>query len=341
MMYSKAEWGRIVAMPMVYDTARFPVQVAGDAGSMAAWVFTPPRQALPAEPLVLLLVPGWPHDKRYWHFVPSASDGTYSCAQYLCEHLRSIVVVCDHIGTGESSRLDSGWPLTLDVLADAQRQVAAQIKDRLRTGTLVSNLPRLSKIHLAAIGHGMGALVLHRAQAESSPYEGVAFLGWSHSDPSSGTDTPETLSRALRTEVQGYVTLPPAARQALRASFYSDVPEGLIEIDEQQASALPAGMLASLFTPGSAKADAMSITTPVFLGYGEYESPDHEEDAACYQSAASVQVFTLSGSGHCHNLAQGREVLWKEIGWWLQGLAARREGDIRAEVHAEHAGGLR
>lgn len=337
MIYSIAEWERIVAMPMVYETVRFPIRVAGEAGSMAAWVFTPPRQALPAEPLVLLLVPGWPHDKRYWHCLPSASDGTYSCAQYLCEHLRSIVVACDLIGTGESSRFESGWPLTLNVLADAQRQVTNQIRTRLCTGTLVPDFPRLPKIHLAAIGHGMGALVLHRVQAASSPYEGVAFLGWTHSDPSSGSNSPEIMSSALRTEVQGYVALPLAARQALRAGFYSDVPVGLIEIDDQQASVLPAGMLSSLFTPGSAKADARAITTPVFLGYGERDvSPDHEEDAACYQNAASVQVFTLPGSGHCHNLAQGREALWKALSWWLQGLAARREG----KVHPEHAGGL-
>jgi len=313
-IFSARDIERIAAMPMTYHARRFPVHVAGTAGAIAAWLFAPPPQALTAEPLTVDLYAGAMRDKRSWHFVPSPQDGSYSYAQYLCEHARCLVVAADHLGTGESTQPADGAALTLDVLAEAWAQVVSQIRAELAAGTLVPDLPPLPHIHLGAVAHGVGAAILHRVQARFHSYEQVAFLGWTHNLP----QWEETFPLALSRQERGYVAWSPAARQALHALWYwPDVPQHIRQVDEQHATVLPEGMLAA-FTPGAMVADAREITVPVFLGYGEQDVARDPAQEAQYYPQAQVTTSTLAGSAHYHHLATTRLDLWKVLGWWQQ-----------------------
>jgi pimeloyl-ACP methyl ester carboxylesterase len=319
-IFSARDIERIAAMPMTYHSKRFRVHVTGIPGEIeiAAWVFAPPKEAITAEPLVLDLAAGAMRDKRTWHFVPSPQDGSYSFAQYLCVHARCIVVAQDHLGTGESSRPADGAALSLDVLAEVRAQVVAQVRAELAAGTLVPDLPPLPCIHLGAVGLGIGAAILHRVQARFRSYEQVAFLGWTHTSPQGGALDPETFPQAFSRQEHGYLEWSPAARQALHSLWYwPDVPQHIRQVDEQQATVMPSGMLAT-FTPGAVVADARKITVPVFLGYGEQDISRDPAQEAQYYPQAQVTTFTLAGSAHSQHLATTRLNLWKAIGWWQQ-----------------------
>ncbi len=324
MIPSEHDVARILRMPLAETSTSFPVQVAGCRGQIAAWVFAPPPQALPAEPIVLDLYAGWPHSKSYWHIVPSWDDGSYSLAQYLVEHYKVIVVASDDIGLGESSRPADGMTLTRDTLAEARAQVADAIRAHLAAGTLVSELPPLPSSRLIGMGHGTGAFILHRVQAQYQRYDAVAFLGWTHGAPHFGLVDRAALIAALHPDQHGYAVLPPLERQALRQCFYRpDVPQHLIDLDERQEAPLPGGLVADLFRSGAAKADAEAIQVHVFLGLGEQDVSRHpSKEAAHYPRAASVTECIQPDTAHFHHFAPTRQVLWKALGVWLARLAA-------------------
>lgn len=325
MLGSQADFERIATMPLAPQALRFPVQIEGRPAEIAAWVFAPPAQALGPEPVILHLYPGATYDKRYWHFVPHPQDGSYSFAQYLVEQFRCIVVACDHLGTGESTRPVSGWALTLDVLADAQAQVAEQIRALLRAGTLAPHVPGQDAGPLVGIGHSMGALVLHRVQARFHPYDCVAFLGFTHHPVRAGSVDEAALARTWHPSAQGYIEMTPERRRDVRSFFYlGDVPQHVIETDEQQCTDLPGGILADFLGAGAVQADAVRITAPVFLGTGSHDlSADPDQDGACYAHSPAVTLYRLAGSAHCHNLAPTRRVLWTALGEWIGRLSAR------------------
>lgn len=324
MIRSEHDVARILRMPLAETSTSFPVQVAGCNGQIAAWVFAPPAQALGAEPVVLDLYTGWPHRKSYWHVVPSWDDGSYSFAQYMVEHYKVIVVASDAPGLGGSTRPADGMTLTRDMLASASAQVADAIRAQLAAGALVSELPPLPSTRLIGIGHGTGAFILHHVQAQYQPYDAVAFFGWTHDSPQLGLVDQAALVAALRPDQHGYASLPLLERQALRHCFYRpEVPQHLIELDERQEAPLPGGLVADLFRPGAAKADAKAITVPVFLGYGEHDLSRHPaKEAACYPHAANVTDCIQPAAAHFHHFAATRQELWKALGVWMARLVA-------------------
>lgn len=65
--------------------------------------------------------------------------------------------------------------------------------------------------------------------------------------------------------------------------------------------------------------EAALIGVPVFLGYGEVDvSPDPSTEAQFYTRSPDVTTFVVPGSGHCHNMAATRHVLWQRLLAWAQ-----------------------
>lgn len=321
MLLSKRDAKLLAEMPMNYSPTSFPVRVAGVAGEVAAWVLAPPPQALSAEPVVLDMYPDWIHDKHYWHFVPSHRDGSYSFAQYMVEHYWTVVVACDYLGTGESSKPANGFALTFEALAEARAQVAEQIRSRMLLGTLAPDLPRQPKVHLIGIGQGTGALTLQQVQARfQQPYEAIALLGWTCGEPRFGPVDQGKLAEVLHPDTHGYVALSATQRQAMRPCFYlDDVAQEIIEVDEQHGTVLPFGLVNTPLNPSSILADAAAIMSPVFLGYGSHDIACHpSEEDEFYSKAISATAYIQPNAACCHNLAPTRHLLWKAIGWWLQ-----------------------
>ncbi|MDT0550893.1 alpha/beta fold hydrolase, partial [Streptomyces lonegramiae] len=137
------------------------------------WSFLPEH---PAETRgVLLCLAGGTYDKHYWH-IDIDRDRGYSFGEHLAAAGFAVVAV-DHLGIGESADPLSSGPLGLELLAKGDAEVARQIRDRIRDGTLHPDLPPL-EVPLVGVGHSMGACLTTMVQATTHPYDAVVLLGY-------------------------------------------------------------------------------------------------------------------------------------------------------------------
>lgn len=325
MMYSKADLERLWQMPLVPTAVRFPVSVAGGLEDIAGWVFSPIVFHADALSVVVDLHPGATYSKDYWHLTGPAFPGkSYSLAQYLVEEIGAIVVVCDHLGTGESSRPPNGLDVTLERMAEARAAVARQVRARLSEGTLLPGMPALSQIAMIGIGHSMGGAIVTCLQGREALYDAVGILGWTQKTLLTPGVDMETAGAALVPDPSGYI--PPMQRAWARPFFYgSYVASDLMNADERLATALPGGIPPTLMTPSATAAAAAAITTPVFLAFGEQDcSPNPHAEVVCYPQAQDISLYVLPGAAHCHNLAPTRQQLWRQLALWIKRVAQTR-----------------
>lgn len=320
MLPTQADIDCILEMPIKPAPTRFPVTVAGRREEIAGWIFSPVVIHAGTRPIVVDLHPGASYTKRYWHLVgdPAFPNKSYSFAQYLVEQVGAIVVACDHLGTGESSRPPDGGGVTLDHLTEARAQVARQIQTGLALGALLPGMAPLAPPLMLGIGHGMGAAVVTELQGRLDLYDAVGILGWTQQAPvMPGTDR-EAVMAALVPDARGY--LPPTYRERSRPFCYgSQVPAEVIAADERQATHLPAGIPPTLMAPGEAARLAAAIEVPVYLAFGERDgSPDPHAEVACYPQARDITLLVLPDSAHCHNLAPTRQQLWRHLALWIK-----------------------
>jgi pimeloyl-ACP methyl ester carboxylesterase len=71
-----------------------------------------------------------------------------------------------------------------------------------------------------------------------------------------------------------------------------------------------------------------AIDRPVFVGVGEYDITGPAQSIPRgFPSSRDITVFVLADSGHNHNVADGRAIMWRRIAHWIEGmLAIRAEG---------------
>jgi pimeloyl-ACP methyl ester carboxylesterase len=232
-------------------------------------------------------------------------------------------VVIDNLGTGESPVPDhvSGWHLSRQVYADAYQHLVAHLRERLTTGTLCDGLAPVEQPFVVGVGHSMGGILSLQLQASSGVCDALCLLGWATRTlvPLDDLLASVGMSADLSTLITPNGSVPPAAlRASVRPWFFApSVPAALIEADEQDATVMPAGMLASV-TPGALAGEAAQIDCPLFLGFAagqEVTSRPHEE-AAAYPAVRSLTLFVQSQAHHCANFAPTRFELWDEIAWW-------------------------
>lgn len=111
-----------------------------------------------------------------------------------------------------------------------------------------------------------------------------------------------------------------APRPYLEGLFYAgEVPRQVIDADTAAQSRLPLRAGAEVATPGFVERYAPQVDVPVFLGFGAAVdvSPDPYCEPANYTGAADVTLFLVSRSGHCHNFASHRHLLWDRIAAWV------------------------
>src|SRR5262249_39357981 len=114
-------------IPVSFDvTDALPADVTeGKRITIAAWLFFPGAVAkLGARPVTMVMLNGGSYDKRYFHFEVPGREG-YSCAAHLAE-LGNIVLVADHLGMGESTRVPTQKKATRHVVARANHTAATQ-----------------------------------------------------------------------------------------------------------------------------------------------------------------------------------------------------------------------
>ena len=328
--------------PSIAHASTDPVRLSFDVSlepvgpvRIAAWAFAPrfSNELLPA--LWLFCLPGGSY-RGLAYFdrqVPGFDPHAYSMARHLAGQGIGLVVI-DNLGTGESRCAVSGEHLTAALLASAYESLVQQLRERLVTGTLVSGLAAVPEgsLWLAGVGHSMGAFLLTHLQGRYNVLDAVVELGMPYQDENvaalRASFGSEELFGAMLEQFGLHADDEEFARQSrsfTRPVFYSqDVPPALIAIDEQDATAVPVGLVKDVYTaPREAAALAAQITVPVYLGFGEAEIPNPRAEVASYLGAYSITLFILLQAAHCANFAANRRLLWNDIGAWARGKAVR------------------
>jgi pimeloyl-ACP methyl ester carboxylesterase len=108
-------------------------------------------------------------------------------------------------------------------------------------------------------------------------------------------------------------------RSDLQAWFHlSDVPSEVIDLDlASTLTVVPRRAAAASSVPYVTREAAGQVDVPVFLAYGEVDvSSDPHAEPAAFQRSPDVTLYVLAGSGHCHNMAGSRELLWDRLANW-------------------------
>jgi pimeloyl-ACP methyl ester carboxylesterase len=262
---------------------------------------------------VLICLPGGTYTRRYFDVdVPGYSYARDAAARGFP------VVSFDQLGTGGSSRPDRDIDL-----ADQAAAVDAALK-RL-PDLLDRDGPYL------AVGHSMGGYVAMVQQAAFRSYAGLAILGTTNgavgpldlpNDMVTAAGTPEGRA-ALIEQIVGampelYIE---GDRTALQAWFHlADVPAEVVEADlASTLTVVPRLAAAASSVPFVTVEAAGQVEVPVFLAYGEIDvSTDPRAEPAVFARSRDITLYVLPRSGHCHNMAGSRTLLWDRLARWFE-----------------------
>ena len=283
---------------------------------IAVRVFFPEKQNLAQRPAVVCALNGGTYDWRYFHVqVPGEND--YSVAEFLAA-AGHIVVLPDHLGIGDSSRVAEPMLANRHVVAAACHGAMEQIFLQLSSGEIAEDLPAISEFDRVGVGHSMGAMQTITQQANHQTYDRIAVLGYTakgvhlHINGQLVSADPGPIS-----EDEPPYSLPD--RQLLRASFHwEDVPEHVLAVDDQLLVEVPTTIGKQASTGGIVTGDAAKIAVPVFIALGERDvSPLPHMEPYFYSASRDVQLFILPKSAHCHSFASTRGQLNRRLLRWL------------------------
>lgn len=256
----------------------------------------------------------------------------YSMARHLAD-AGHIVVTVDHPGIGASDRVDDVYALTPWHVAAAHHAACAQLAGRLDDGSLGGGLGRVPNRRLVGVGHSMGGMLIDVQQGAHRTYDAVCPLG------ASGLGLPDFLSAealatstldrddrgaALARVAHDMFTNPKRSEHAATPLrfFADDVPAAVIAAFAAQQTTLLYSCGLAAMVPGLTNPEREVIEVPVFLALGDQDLvTDDFGAAALYAAAIDVTVYRLIGSGHCHNQAGSRALLWDRLDRWIRALA--------------------
>jgi pimeloyl-ACP methyl ester carboxylesterase len=93
-------------------------------------------------------------------------------------------------------------------------------------------------------------------------------------------------------------------------------PDALAALGSVKSRLLAVVGLVSMI-PGSVDAEMAAVDVPVFLGVGDHDIVgDPHTVPACFPACRDFTLFVLPGTGHNHNVAPDREVLWDRFAAW-------------------------
>ena len=296
---------------------------------ISMWVF-PPDEIEEKVPLIFCL-PGGSYDKAYWHLEVPGHPG-YSFAEHLARK-GMLVVAVDHLGVGESSRHRRAIDLTPEVIAAANAAALNEIAARAADGTLAAGLPAVTLGSKVGVGHSMGAMLAIFQQSLFASFDAIAPLGYGTVGPINDPEmmdtsdflpSRESITEAAASGALDEMPLLDRGAPALRNHFYwGDVPEEVIAADDLTNTNIPGVCGPLSVVPFIASDHAWRVRCPVFIGLGERDSTcDHHDEARAYASSNDVTLYILPRSGHCHNTAGTRHLLWDRLARWVEGLTS-------------------
>jgi pimeloyl-ACP methyl ester carboxylesterase len=270
---------------------------------------------------VIALLNGGTYDKRYFHFeVPGRGD--YSMAEFLAAR-GHVVILLDHLGVGESSRVARQMAATRQVAARANHAAVVEFAGRLRAGTLDPSIAAMPEFTLVGGGHSMGGMATITQQAECSTYDRVLILGYT------AIGVHLTIDGALVSADPGPLDASqPDYRLVDRAPLHEgfhwdDVPADVIAFDDTLRVEVPYVLSMESISTGIVSADAGRIDVPVYICLGERDvSPDPYAEPSYYKASPYVTLHILPRSGHCQNFASTRTEMYDRIDRWIRSLSA-------------------
>jgi pimeloyl-ACP methyl ester carboxylesterase len=292
---------------------------------ISGWLFLPPDRREDDLLTLVICVPGGSYTKAYYHQVlPGRFD--YSFATWLANK-GLLVLALDHLGVGDRSRPADGAQVTVELMATAHHAAVLAIKDQLSRGTLTSSLGPLQIPFIVGVGHSLGGCVTLVQEATHKTYGAIGIFGYpcQRNPDVYDYDRRCWIAQAEQPSRNGYAR---PSRSAFRTFFhFPDVPEDVLAIDDATITSVPDG-IHSLAYPGGAAEYAAEIDVPVFLGWGEIDASPAHGEPAFYKQSNDVTLFLLPGSGHCHNSASTRHLLWERLSAWIETVSKTHKLDL-------------
>jgi pimeloyl-ACP methyl ester carboxylesterase len=287
--------------------------------ALAVSVFAPSAEALTERPALLFCLPGGTYTRAYWHREVPGRAG-FSFAEHLARQ-GYVVVTVDYLGIGESSRNVAAADLTIERVAAANAAALAEVLARLADGEFAGGPITVGRP--IGVGHSMGGMLTIYQQALHRSFDAVAILGWGNLAPfelyGARAELPDKDVLMAAARAGAFEQPPPADRGRLHHLFHwEDVSSDVIRADDADLTDIPGLTGALRIAPLSAAEQAAEIAVPVFICMGERDvSVDPHREVTAYRSARDISLLVLPRSGHCHNTAGTRMVLWDRIGRWV------------------------
>lgn len=301
-------------------TEALPVDVTeGATIEIAAWIFPADPARAPAMPSTIVLLNGGSYDKRYFHVEVPGREG-YSAAEALAAR-GHLVILPDHLGIGESTRLPTQKKATRQIVALANHAAVSEIYRRLAAGTLDPNMPAVPRFVKTGGGHSMGGFQTITQQAAFATYDRVIILGYTAIGvhlSMGGKMVPA--ERPYDESLGDYWLLDHAA---ISETFHwDDVPADVRAVDQMLAVEVPQVISNGSTTMGVVADDAGKIAVPVYICLGERDvSPRPHDEPGYYTRSRYVTLHILPRSGHCQSFASSRMEMIDRIDGWLRSIA--------------------
>ncbi len=263
---------------------------------------------------VLVCLPGGTYTRGYFDLHVPGHPG-YSFAEDAAARGFPVVLI-DHVGTGASTRT------TRDLGLADQAAAAAEVVEQLPDAIGLSG-------PFVGVGHSMGGYVAMLQQAAHRSYAALAVLGTTNQAlsplllPAELVEAAATADGRAAVLEQMLAAFPDryveSSREPMRSWFHlGDVPDEVVAADDATTlTVVPRRCGAEATVPGVTADAAARIDVPVHLAYGELDvSPAPHAEPAFFPASGDVTLFVLAGSGHCHNMASTRGVLWDRLARW-------------------------
>lgn len=293
----------------------------GEPAQLSGSFYAPPQLPNSMQKPLLVCLPGGTYTRDYFDLKVSG----YSFVEHMMSRGYGLVTL-DQLGTGSSTRPSREIALAdqADAVASAVRQLPAAMG---HPGPFI------------CIGHSMGGYVGMLQQQRDRSYLALAILGTTNLwvEP---LGLPPELVEAAATRAgrdalvaQMAAAIPEPYVQADRTPLLSwfhlaDVPAEVITEDIRTTSTVvPSRCAAESSMPGILRDEAAEIAVPIFLGYGDVDvSPDPRREVEAFTASRDITLYVLAGSGHCHNMASTRRLLWDRLAIWCDGLSPSTQG---------------
>ncbi|HVX09177.1 alpha/beta hydrolase [Humibacter sp.] len=301
---------------------------------IAAEIFWP-HDGEAQQRVAVVCAPGGGMSRRYFDLrVPPEDErrlGSFSMARYFAAHGHAVIIL-DPPGIGDSDGADDLYELTPAVVSQALAIASSESVGLLRWRTGGHAVAPV----VVGLGHSAGAMLTVLQQDAWRPYGALVLLGFH------GFGLPEVLADAearFTDDAPGLRAALPALAAARFGSptvqletsispmlVRSRPPRSVMDALGAASAPLLSLVATATLVPGFVAGELARLDVPIFLANGENDITSPARDAGVqFRRAADLTLFTLAGSGHNHNAAANRMVLWDRILRWIDALDAAQQ----------------